>query len=430
MVQCPRAVELLASLGGIVVLFALGLVTGVDVWTVSIEVLSAPFVLVFFEGTVSVAIFTLVVTMTGFVVVRDVWKDTRTEPVDTGPEVCAVVPVYRDSEVLDVSVGSLLESEYENLSVTVVTEPDDPETREYAQELADEHDAVDVLVNGKPGSKGTAINHAVEESGADYFAVFDADEHVSPKFVPKAMGELLDDADVFQGRRVPRAVGPVETLAYCERLVVHTGYSFGELFGFTNCLSASTMFTRDAFETVGGYDDKLTEDIEFAHACNRADLSIVHDRSATNSMEAPHTYRDLWGQRKRWRIGHVQVFQSRLRELFDGDVRLSELNSVGRASGAIVGGALLLVVMAHIAFLISQGVEGAAIASAPFGVLFATFVGVWTKDSLDGHVGLPSWTVVLAPSVYLLHGALTVKSLMEYYLTWEGEWYQVTKTGS
>jgi len=428
MVNCPRSVELLASLCGILVLFAVGLVTGVDVWTVSIEVLSAPFFLAFFEGSVSVAIFTLVVGVTGVVVVYDVWGDPDAEPVYGGPEVRAVVPVYRDVEVLDVSVGSLLESEYENLSVAVVTEPDDPETGGRADELAEENDAVDHLVNGDPGSKGTAINHAVGESDADYFAVFDADERVSPEFIPTAMGELFDGAEVFQGRRVPRAVGPVETLAYCERLIVHSGYALGELFGFTNCLSASTVFTRDAFETVGGYDDKLTEDIEFAHACNRADLPIVHDRSATNSMEAPHTYLDLWGQRKRWRIGHVQVFQSRIRELFDGELRLGDVSAVGRASGAIVGGALLLVVFAHILVLISQGVESAAF--APFGLLFATTAAVWAKDTRDGRVGLPSWTVALAPMVYLLHGALTVKSSLEYYLTWEGEWYQVTKTGS
>lgn len=429
MVQCPRVVELLASLGGIVVLFAAGLVTGVDVWTVSAEVLSTP--LVFFEGTVSVAIFTVVVGVTGLVVVNDVWNfrgDDGAEPVYEGPELRAVVPVYRDADVLGVSVGSLLETEYENLSVAVVTEPDDPETRRRAQQLADEHDSVDHLVNGDPGSKGSAINHAVEESDVEYFAVFDADERVSPEFVPTAMGELLDGAEVFQGRRVPRAVGPVETLAYCERLVVHTGYAFGELFGFTNCLSASTLFTREAFETVGGYGDNLTEDIEFAHSCNRADLPITHDRSATNTMEAPHTVRDLWGQRKRWRIGHVEVFQSRVRELFDGEARLGDLSAVGRASGAIVGGALLLVVVAHIIVLLSQGVESAAV--VPFGLLFATTAAVWTKDMRDGHLGLPSLTVFLAPTVYLLHGALTIKSSLEYYLTWEGEWYQVTKTGS
>jgi cellulose synthase/poly-beta-1,6-N-acetylglucosamine synthase-like glycosyltransferase len=419
-----RAVELLGSVGGVVVLLAVGLITGVDVWTV--ESLTYP--LTFLEGAVSVAIFTAVVGVTGAVVVFDAWRSGGAEPVYDGPELRAVVPAYRDADVLSVSVDSLLESRYENLSIAIVIEPDDPETRRKARELAEEHDGVDRLVNGNPGSKGTAINHAVSETDADYFAVFDVDERVSPGFLPTAVGELTSGADVFQGRRVPRATGAVETLAYCERLVVHAGYAFGELFSFTNCLSASTAFTREAFETVGGYDDRLTEDIEFAHACYRADLNVVHDRSTTNSMEAPHTVRDLWGQRKRWRIGHVDVFQSRVREALKGEVSLGDVGSVGRASAAMVGGALLLVVLSQIAVLAAQGALWAL--AVPYAVSLGFIGCVWAKDARDGRIGAPSPSLLLMPVIYVGHGGLTVKSFLEYYLTWDGEWYQVTKTES
>jgi hypothetical protein len=34
------------------------------------------------------------------------------------------------------------------------------------------------------------------------------------------------------------------------------------------------------------------------------------------------------------------------------------------------------------------------------------------------------------PLVYVGHGVLTVKALLEYYLTWEGEWYRVRKVGA
>ena len=53
---------------------------------------------------------------------------------------------------------------------------------------------------------------------------------------------------------------------------------------------------------------------------------------------------------------------------------------------------------------------------------------VWLKDVLEGRVVRPTWAVSLVPLVYLGHGVLTVKAFLEYYLTWDGEWYQVTKT--
>ncbi|MFP4633060.1 MAG: glycosyltransferase [Halobacteriales archaeon] len=421
-----RAAEKLASAGGIGLLVVLGAVTGPDVWVFTLDWLSRP--LVVFEGSVSVVVLTLIIGVTGIVVLKDVWSGVDHARVNRGPEITAVVPAYRDAEVVDIAVESLVESDYEDVSIAVATEPDDPETQAAAEELSRRHPEVEVHVNADPGSKGKAVNHVVEETDSDYYAVFDADERVSPEFLSIAMGALLDGADVFQGRRVPRATGAVETLAYCERLAVHMGYAFGELVGFTNCLSASTAFKREAFEEVGGYRDRLTEDLEFAHSCYRAGLDVRQDRATTNTMEAPHSLKDLWGQRKRWRIGHVQVFNARLTEALEGNIEPREVGAVSRASGAIVGGALLLVGLAQVAALVSHG-SWAAFA-IPFGAAWLVVAAVWAKDARDGRIGRPYWTVVLLPLVYLGHGALTVKSLMEYYLTWEGEWYQVSKTGA
>jgi len=62
--------------------------------------------------------------------------------------------------------------------------------------------------------------------------------------------------------------------------------------------------------------------------------------------------------------------------------------------------------------------------------VLAVVGSVWIRDHLDGHVGRPTWAIGLVPLVYFGHGVLTVKSFLEYYLTWEGEWYQVTKIGA
>ena len=427
MYPSPRRItELTGTVFGISGLVVFGLVSGADLLTVTIDVLSVH--VAFFEGSLSVAGFTAFVVGAGGYVLWGVWRGDPETRVTTGPEVRAVVPAYQDAAVIDRCVESLLDSDYGPVAVSVVVEPDDPETRRRARALASAHEAVTCLVNGHPGSKAGAINYAVQRSDADYFAVFDADEEVSPGFVPAAMGELLGGADVFQGRRIPRPTGVVESLAYCERIVVQTGYAFGELFGFTHCQSSSTVFTREAFETVGGYDDKLTEDIDFSHKCHRAGLTVTRRRDCANTMEAPHTVRDLWGQRKRWRIGHVEVVDGQLRETATSGVGTDDVLSIGRAAGAIGAGAFLLVFSSQVLRLGAQSVESAVV--VPYLAALGVVGGVWLRDHLAGRVRRPGVGALLVPLVYVGHGVLTVKAFLEYYLTWEGEWYQVTKVGA
>ncbi len=406
-----------------------GLLTGASILAVTVNLFSLSLQVVLPNSVASVLGFSFFILVGGAVHASRVWDfEEPDKHVSAGPTVHAIVPAYGDADVLNASVESVVESEYEPVRVSVVVEEDDPETRERAEELAEEHSPVECLLNGNPGSKAGGINFVVEESDAEYFAVFDADEDVSPVFLPAAMGELLDGKDVFQGRRVPRPTGAVETLAYCERVVVEAGYAFSELFGFTNCQSASTVFTREAFEAAGGYEDRLTEDIEFAHSCHQAGLSVRHDRSYTNTMEAPHTARDLWGQRKRWRIGQTQVFRARLSEAANGDVGIGSVASVGRASGAVAVGLFLLVLSAH-AFVLALG-GFASLLLIPAACAVLTVVGVWGKDFRKSRVGFLHPAVVLAPLAYLGHGVLTVKAVLEYHLTWEGEWYEVEKKGA
>lgn len=421
-----RLTEIAGTVSGVGVLLVLGVLSGIDLWTVTVEAIS--FHLSFFEGSVTIVASVVLVAVTGAYVVWDVWRDDGPDPVFEGPNVTAIVPAYRDGDIVDVCVESLVDSAYESLTVSVVVEPDDPQTRERADELAAEYENVQCLVNGDPGSKATAINYAVRESDDHYFAVFDADECISRDFIPSAMGYLLDETDVFQGRRIPRPTGVVEALAYCERLVVHSGYAAADLAGFTHCQSSSTAFTREAFERAGGYDDKLTEDIDFSHKCYRAELTVTQDRSCANTMEAPHTLTDLWCQRKRWRIGHVEVVHSRIQEALEGDLGVDDVLSIGRAAGGIVAGAFILIVLAHILVLTIQGVESAFL--GPYALALGIIGAVWLKDYRDGHVGRFAPGLLLVPLVYVGHGVLTVKAFLEFYLTWEGEWYQVTKIGA
>lgn len=422
-----RIVALLGTVSGVLTLFGIGISSATKILVVTLSVLSIEFIV--FPSFISVGTFTLFAVSTGLFMLWQFHRSTATQAAVTdGPELLAVVPAYKEVETLGGTVRSLLANRYDTLQICLVVEPEDTPTRAKATDLAARHDAVSVQITDRPGSKAGAINTAVRRSDTEYIAVFDADEHVSPAFLPVAMATLLAGADVFQGRRIPRPTGAVETLAYCERVIVRAAYAAGELVGFTYCQSAATVFTREAFDQVGGYDDCLTEDIDFSHKCYCADLDVRRNRLATSTIEAPHTLRDLWGQRKRWRIGHVEVAHSRAEETFASDPTLTHGLSLTRALGGVIGGASLLILTAHVFTLLLHDFESALL--VPYACILGLLVAVWWRDFTAGKIGLPSWSLCCFPLIYLGHGVLTIKALFEFYLTWDGEWYRVEKTGT
>lgn len=135
-------------------------------------------------------------------------------------------------------------------------EPDDDASRRRARTLASAFENVTCLVNIRyPGTKAGAINYAAEVTGTDLLGVFDADESVDPRFVGAAV-ERLEEADVVQGRTVPRPDWIVESLAdYESVLLSYTGRRLLYLrTGFRLAARRAVVVRRAALEATGGYD--------------------------------------------------------------------------------------------------------------------------------------------------------------------------------
>ncbi|MFB6235183.1 MAG: glycosyltransferase family 2 protein [Halopenitus sp.] len=429
--RARSAAERIGVASGAFGLLAIGFWQGLQVTTVTVVLWVVSLKLLYLKAVGSFVVFTTFLLCSGALLLWEVSRsrDPKTYRHD-GPPVDALIPVFRDGAVVERSVESLLDSDYENLRIRVVTEPGDTETIRAAESLAADEPTVEVWENDRPGSKSGAINSAVARSDADHFVVFDADEVVAPSFVPAAMGRLTDGVDVFQGRRVPEPTGLVETLAYCERALFHASYQLVELTGFTNCRSSSTAFTRDALESVGGYQDCLTEDLAFAHAAFRHGLDVEQHRNHVNTMEAPHTLRDLWGQRKRWRTGQVEYLHRVLSGKASGGDPKRRLLSFGRIATSLLGSLLTLTLVSK--FLVLFLADAASLYLAPLALLGLLVGGLLWVDVADGVADSSATTwvgaIAAAPVVIPLFGLLTLSALFGYTLTWDGEWFRVAKT--
>ncbi|SFC29495.1 Glycosyltransferase, catalytic subunit of cellulose synthase and poly-beta-1,6-N-acetylglucosamine synthase [Halobiforma haloterrestris] len=421
-------VERAGYLSAVIAVLAFGAYEGVQREAISLDLHWLIVRVVTIDAVAATVVFSVLVTVSGVMLTYEVYGERDPdERVLDGPRVAAIVPAYQDANVIGESVETLLASNYRNLEIAIVGEPNDEPTVSAAREYA-RHPNVQVLINGDPGSKAGAINDAVERLDAEYFAAFDVDERIDPDFIPSAMYHLTEESvDVFQARRVPRVTGPVEALAYCERLLFHAGYKLVEPLGFTYCRSSSSAFTREAFETVNGLDELLTEDIDFAHKCFRADLSVRQSRNITNEMEAPHALGDLWGQRKRWRLGHIEVLFKAITGGYDRGGLRGKMSTL-RIFSSLAASVFLVALAAKVLVLLVLDLE--LFFLLPFVAISLTIVPVLTHDVRQGHVAELTPALMLVPLVYPGFGLLTIRCAFEYFLSWDGEWYQVDKAGA
>jgi cellulose synthase/poly-beta-1,6-N-acetylglucosamine synthase-like glycosyltransferase len=347
---------------------------------------------------------------------------------ERGPTVTAVVPVYGDAAVLHRSVESLLASRYRDLQVVIVAEPDDDESIARAHALAADTDRVEVVINTTaPGSKAGAVNHAAAVTDSEYFAVFDADERVAPKFVSSAVARLDDGLDVVQGRTVPAPDGLVETVAYYESVVLGdlSRRLTSLLTDFTMAASRTVVMRRAAFETVGGYDpEMLTEDYDFAFACYTAGLAVGEQFAHASTIEAAHTLTDWWGQRKRWMTGYAQVLH-RLLGRCRSPSGYRSLVAPAICAGSVFGNLFMLSLVPKAAVLLLEGTPRWL--CLPVATLAVTALVVRLHDVTRGRLDDLGVGYLLLPAILPMYSLAGIKAVVEYLLTWDGEWYSVAK---
>lgn len=422
-----RGAEIALTVMTFAVLMVYGGWTGLSLKEYSVDLVYLVIDVAVADAVSSTAYFTLVITLTGLIQLIDAskpieeWRSTY-----KGKKVSAIVPVYKDADVMHQSVETILESNYNNLEVVIVYEPDDKSSKEKAEKLSKNKENVTSLENGNPGSKPKAINYAIEKSETPYCALFDADEEIDRTFLSAGVSYLEEDGyEIFQGRRIPKINGIIEAFCYCERAIFYSSFTLFARLGFKIPRSSSTVMKKEAWEKAEGYSDMLTEDLDFPHKCYRRGISVKQSYNHTNVMEAPHTPKDFWGQRKRWSIGQMQIAHKILKGGFSNNRSFRGLVSSVGAIISLLLRALLLALVAKFMLLLFFGFE--AIYLPPLLALSLVTLSLSFVDYRRGKTKLIGAKSLMTPFVVIVSGILTIKCFFEYLITWEGEWYHVEK---
>ncbi|MFB6100125.1 MAG: glycosyltransferase family 2 protein [Candidatus Nanohalobium sp.] len=406
-------------------LIGLGFFQGFQVHRFTVDLFFVVFEVLWLDAAVSSIGFAGFFTVSAVIYLVRIGRYASPQETPEGMITC-IIPTYRDYEVLDRSVDSLLESSYDDFKVLIVCEEDDDEGIERAERLA-EDDKVEYLVNTKyPGSKAGAMNYAVEEVDSEYIAFFDSDQRVRPNFLSELVSELQEH-EIVQARNVPKPDGLIESLSYYESVFfTYISRQLLTLFtGFRLVGSRSVGMRKDVFEELGGYsDDTLVEDYDFAHKCyiNKVDVADV---PLPVENLAAHSFRDWWGQRKRWMTGYFQVMSKMFHKLFKDFSGRRSIFSVLLASGSLLGSFLMLTVVSKFLILFFLGAE--MIYSVPVFSLAVIALAMRLHDRKYNFVDSIGFSWVAVPLVFPFFSIITVRSFLEFLFDRDMDWYRVEK---
>ena len=179
------------------------------------------------------------------------------------------------------------------------------------RKLAERHPELKLLRVEGSESKAENLNAAIDFVSGEIVGILDADHHPPADCFERAWRWLESQYDVVQGRNIIRNRGEnlltrmIGVEFECMYGVSHPARS---LFVDTAIFGGSNGYWRtDVLRRVRFDPRFMTEDIDASSRALLEGYRIVADRSIISTELAPHDFRSLWFQRKRWAQGWLEV---------------------------------------------------------------------------------------------------------------------------
>ena len=229
------------------------------------------------------------------------------------PAVAVLIPAYNEEKVIERTVRSVLESDYQRLHVIVIDDGSMDATLEVARSVFQREIAEGrVTVLTKPNSgKADALNTGLEHVTEELFVGIDADTLIAPDAISKLVPH-------FSNPKVAAMAGNanvgnrVNLWTRWQALEYITSQNFERR--ALNTLNAVSVvpgaigaWRTSAVRAAGGYQhDTVAEDADLTMALLQAGFWVNYEDRALAYTEAPSTASGLMRQRFRWSFGIMQ----------------------------------------------------------------------------------------------------------------------------
>lgn len=170
-------------------------------------------------------------------------------------KVSIVIACYNHEKFVAKSIQSALDQDYPNLEVIVVNDGSTDNSLEIIESFKDDRL---VIINQPNAGVIETRNYAISISKGDYILPLDSDDYLASRDVVSAMVNEIGEADLIFGN--------YKCFGNNDKLVKPILKSLPSLL-IENFISATSLFTKEIFNRVGGYSEVMQggyEDWEFS----------------------------------------------------------------------------------------------------------------------------------------------------------------------
>lgn len=246
------------------------------------------------------------------------------------PAVSVVVPCYKQAHYLQECVESVVSQTFADWELLIVNDGSPDDTSRVTREIIERHPERRIrLVEKANGGLADARNAGIREAGGRYILPLDADDRLHPEMLARTVAVLEADP------KVAIAYTDLVHFGAVTKVVRAAEYDFKRL-PQQNQLNACSLFRREAWVAVGGYNRNMTwgyEDWDFWVGCGEkghfgrhVPEPLLYYRVKDSSMytKALEHHREL----------HAQIVLNHPR-LFPAAARLEaeQILSAGRTAG-------------------------------------------------------------------------------------------------
>jgi cellulose synthase (UDP-forming) len=221
------------------------------------------------------------------------------------PKVTVQIPTrHEPAAVTRRAIESALALHYprERLEIQVIDNSDRKEAYQEIEVYAAQAGIIFIHRDGTEGYKARNLNIGMTQSTGEFFLVLDADSTVEPDALLKGLAHFREDSKLgFTQFRMTTGNESLNLYAY--QRIQHAL----SVQGFARFDGHNGLIRRQAMEDIGGWPELVSEDLA---ASIQMRLKGYHGRfidSITSSEDAPETYKEFLGQRRKWAFGTMRV---------------------------------------------------------------------------------------------------------------------------